>query len=1108
MTLQLHRAYRSLLAVLALLMTLTPFAARAADYTVGADLVGSTATLWFQSSVGSTWVDAHYSVNGGAQQNVRMTYNSGKGRFETTFAASAGQVVSHSFTYDKAGLAYDSPTSTTTLGGGGGGGGTVATPTFSVPSGTYNSTQTVTIATATGGATIRYTTDGSTPTAGSPVYSGAITVSTTTTLKAYAIASGMTDSAVATASYTINTGGGFSFTNGVDVSGTTAVIWFQPSTTISYVDVHFSVANGAQQNMRMVKNSSTGRYESSATVASGNVINYWFTYNVTGAAQYDTGAYSFTVNAPKKAATPTFNPAGGSYASPQNVALSSATSGATIRYTLDGSTPTASSTLYTGPIGVSSDRTIKAIAIASGYDNSDVGSASYVIIPELRLPPPTFSPAGGSYTSTQTVTITSTAGAKIRYTTDGSTPTASSPIYTGPLTVSTSQTIKAYASATGVADSEIATAGYTIDNGGTGFVQGVYELGTTATVWIKPSGSSAYAILHYAINNGSEISPKMTYNSTLGRFEFVLTPVKTGDVINYFITYAVGSGQLDTPRYSYKIGGPSPVAKPTISPVGGKYASAQSVQLFTTEPSSTIRYTTDGSAPNTTSPLYVGPITVSTAKTINAITVKSDGNQSGIASETYVIGEDDKTVATPTISHASGDYGQPIAVNFLSITNGATLYYTLDGSTPTSSATVYGGPVWVRSNATVKVVAIKNGISSSVASATYTIGSGTGETWNGKTTFNVVNGTKGKWSDDKVFWSIIGKDWNTGNFVHVDMNGNLIPMSVGDNGALMKNGQPYANYFYSLAQTKSITIPAINSARLLMSVGEPMYIQVNTDINGKIAYAGANIENPTDPNIDVIFDFGEFAILPPGANPQGIFVNTTRVDQFGFPVKLNVTGLDGFDMTVGENLSESREEIFAKFINEVPEAFRSLAQAPYAPYRIMAPAHATFAKDGVNEHYLDAYISEIWEKYRNQDLVMDLKNGWPVFTGRVVGDTFQFTDSAGTYYINGKPTTSMVMLGAGLLDDPKGTSDVGKQLQLQAQMCAALNRHVAGQTFDKWWNSSAFYPAGAVANYFTKFWHDHSLNSLAYGFAYDDVGGYSPSIHTAKPKTVTYTIGW
>ncbi|MBW8778792.1 MAG: hypothetical protein JF585_06215, partial [Burkholderiales bacterium] len=41
-----------------------------------------------------------------------------------------------------------------------------------------------------------------------------------------------------------------------------------------------------------------------------------------------------------------------------------------------------------------------------------------------------------------------------------------------------------------------------------------------------------------------------------------------------------------------------------------------------------------------------------------------------------------------------------------------------------------------------------------------------------------------------------------------------------------------------------------------------------------------------------------------------------------------------------------------------------------------------------------------------------------------------------------------------------------------------------------------------------KFWHDHSLNALAYGFAYDDVGGFSSSLHTEAPTVATVTVGW
>ena len=82
--------------------------------------------------------------------------------------------------------------------------GAADTPVFSVPDGTYTSVQTVAITDATQGAAIYFTTDGTPPTTGSSVYNQPITVSETETLEAIAVATGYTQSAVATAVYTID----------------------------------------------------------------------------------------------------------------------------------------------------------------------------------------------------------------------------------------------------------------------------------------------------------------------------------------------------------------------------------------------------------------------------------------------------------------------------------------------------------------------------------------------------------------------------------------------------------------------------------------------------------------------------------------------------------------------------------------------------------------------------------------------------------------------------------------------------------------------------------------------------------------------------------------
>ncbi len=259
---------------------------------------------------------------------------------------------------------------------------TVAAPTITPDGGTFRDAQTVTITCATEGADIYYTTDGSVPTVSAALYSGPITLTETATIKAIAVKDGMTASAVVSAAF--------------------------------------------------VKEA-----------------------------------------APDTVAAPTITPDGGTFKDSQIVTITCATEGAAIYYTTDGSVPTASSTLYSGPITLTADATVKAIAVKDGMAASEVVTAAFTreVTPETAATP-VIAPSGGTFKDSQSVTITcATEGAAIYYTTDGSTPTTSATLYSGPITLTATAIMKAIAVKDGMADSLVASATFTkraADNGSGG----------------------------------------------------------------------------------------------------------------------------------------------------------------------------------------------------------------------------------------------------------------------------------------------------------------------------------------------------------------------------------------------------------------------------------------------------------------------------------------------------------------------------------------------------------------------------------------------------------------------------------------------------------------
>lgn len=324
-----------------------------------------------------------------------------------------------------------------------------------------------------------------------------------------------------------------------------------------------------------------------------------------------------------KASTPRLSPGSGTYTAITNVTVTAVTAGAEIHYTTNGSDPTTSDATVTSGNTVTIDATgtLKVKAWASGMPASNVAAAVYT----MNLPAPTVSPATGTYTTAQSMTMSSISGATVRYTTDGSDPTGSSTAYSSAVTIDVSTTVKAKAFKSGWTDSPIATRVYTLK-----------------------------------------------------------------------------------------------VVTPTASPTGGSYSSAQSVTLSTTTSGSTIRYTTEGSEPTASSPVYSSAISMSQTGTVKAIASKSGWADSHSAAASFWINQG--TVATPALSPTAGTYTAPVWVWASTTTTAATIRYTLDGTDPTDASPIWQWPVLVSSTATVKAKAFKSSMTASaVASAAYAL---------------------------------------------------------------------------------------------------------------------------------------------------------------------------------------------------------------------------------------------------------------------------------------------------------------------------------------------------------------------------------------------------
>jgi hypothetical protein len=297
--------------------------------------------------------------------------------------------------------------------------------------------------------------------------SSGLPVTYTTTTPAVVSISGttVTTTSVGTASITAQQAGSSSYsvataTQSFVVTGTAAPPTFSPApgTFNSVPTVTISDASPGTSIYYAVGSTPT---TSSTKYTGPTAVTNSITVQAIASGGFYTAGPVATATYSLAALPPVFSPPAGTYPGPLTVTITTASPGVDIFYTTAGNLAGTSAPRYTAPITVASTETLNAVTAQTGWTSSADVAAAYTIEPYAA--PPAFSVASGTYATAQTVTITdTTAGATIYYTTNGTTPNTTSSVCSGPMTVSSSETLNAIAVANNYSNSAVAAAVYTI----------------------------------------------------------------------------------------------------------------------------------------------------------------------------------------------------------------------------------------------------------------------------------------------------------------------------------------------------------------------------------------------------------------------------------------------------------------------------------------------------------------------------------------------------------------------------------------------------------------------------------------------------------------------
>lgn len=351
----------------------------------------------------------------------------------------------------------------------------------------------------------------------------------------------------------------------------------------------------------------------------------------------------------------------------------------------------------------------------------------------------------------------------------------------------------------------------------------------------------------------------------------------------------------------------------------------------------------------------------------------------------------------------------------------------------------------------------------------------------GPLAMKIVNHTN-RYTNAQIWYYIVGTDLTTGQQAYVAPNGTLTPVSLSINGP-----SGYADLSIPLIADgdTGFTLPANMSGRIYFSIVDKLQFKAVLDGNGNPALQYPAGWVTSDPNYLVLHDFFEFT-----NNGSGMNCDTTMVDQFAIPLSVNLVGSG--NQTVGALVSGGRDNIFAAVAAQ-PDFAGLIVQNDL---RIIAPGHGIDA--GIfSASYYDSYIGAVWNQYASSTMTVTTNSG--TYTGQVTNGQFVFSGGVAPF---NRPSTKDVFYCNGALTAPND----GLTGPVAAVLGAGFNRStLLSDSSQPNTDPGTFYQV-APTNYYAKAMHDNMVDGRAYGFPFDDVGGFAAYVQDGSPTLCTLEL--